>query len=67
MTSPKASRRAFAADLFIAGKSILNEVLLQEKHTKKRRKAGRGQGEGENGTGIIPPHLNPLPRRGEED
>jgi hypothetical protein len=41
MTSPKASHRAFAADLFIAGESILNEVLLQEKHTKKWRKGGK--------------------------
>ena len=28
---------------------------------------GEGQGEGEKRYGIIPPHLNPLPRRGEED
>jgi hypothetical protein len=57
MTSPKASHRAFAADLFIAGKSILNEVLLQEKHSKKRRKAGKGQGEGEKMYGDHSPSI----------
>jgi hypothetical protein len=67
MTSPKASHRAFAADLFIAGKSILNEVLLQEKHTKKRRNAGKGQGEGEKRCGDHFPSPQSSPARGEED